>query len=430
MPRRRRAQASKAPTGQPTCAPRRPALVPRRTRSVQSIGGEPRSPASRSVARSPAATRVIEQRIGLVAPVHDQAVRVRALADAREPRSPPSRAPGPARPSARKGMLAGPSHARASRFADQACCVIEPVQSALVKGPGRRSAKLSPSVPVAQLDRVLPSEGRGRTFEPCRAHQIRSPASRRFAGLFRFDPPRGLMRHARRIRARRHPVRPAIRLLLVDDHPLVRDGLRARLEVVPGFEVVGEAGNADEAQAQLGRCSPTLVLMDVGMKGVNGIDLTAALLEREPALLVLMLSMYDNPEYVQRAMQAGARGYVLKDAPASEIIAAIEAVAGGGTFLSPAVSRAPVPQPGAAAAAVVARERDPVGPGARPVEQADRARDGRQRAHRRGAPPEHQAQAVAGRPGGADQVRRRARGQARLSVGLSSTCCRVPGPAA
>jgi len=131
----------------------------------------------------------------------------------------------------------------------------------------------------------------------------------------------------------------AIRLLLVDDHPLVRDGLRARLQAVPGFEVVGEASNAEEAHAQLGALQPTLVLMDVGMKGVNGIDLTSALLEREPALLVLMLSMYDNPEYVQRALQAGARGYVLKDSPASEIIAAIEAVAGGGTFLSPAVSR-------------------------------------------------------------------------------------------
>ena len=131
----------------------------------------------------------------------------------------------------------------------------------------------------------------------------------------------------------------AIRLLLVDDHPLVRDGLRVRLEAVPGFEVVGEASNAEEAHVQLGALQPTLVLMDVGMKGVNGIDLTSALLEREPSLLVLMLSMYDNPEYVQRAMQAGARGYVLKDSPASEIIAAIEAVAGGGTFLSPAVSR-------------------------------------------------------------------------------------------
>ena len=134
--------------------------------------------------------------------------------------------------------------------------------------------------------------------------------------------------------------RPApLRVLLVDDHPLVRDGLRARLEAVPGFEVVGEAGDAVEAQARVDALRPRLVLMDVGMKDVNGIELTAALLERQPRLLVLMLSMYDNPEYVQRAMQAGARGYVLKDAPASEIIAAIEAVAGGGTFLSPAVSK-------------------------------------------------------------------------------------------
>src|ERR1700761_5234616 len=145
------------------------------------------------------------------------------------------------------------------------------------------------------------------------------------------------------------PAASTIRLLLVDDHPLVRDGLRARLEAVPGFEVAGEASNADEAHAQLEGLRPTLVLMDVGMKGVNGIDLTSALLEREPSLLVLMLSMYDNPEYVQRAMQAGARGYVLKDSPASEIVAAIEAVPSGGTFLSPAVAkllfRVPAPAP-------------------------------------------------------------------------------------
>ena len=130
-----------------------------------------------------------------------------------------------------------------------------------------------------------------------------------------------------------------IRLLLIDDHPLVRDGLRARLSTVPGFEVVGEAGNAGEAVAQVEVLRPTLALMDVGMRDTNGIDLTAQLLASHPDLLVLMLSMYDNPEYVQRALQAGARGYVLKDAPASEIVTAIEAVTGGGTFLSPAVSK-------------------------------------------------------------------------------------------
>ncbi len=131
----------------------------------------------------------------------------------------------------------------------------------------------------------------------------------------------------------------SIRLMLVDDHQLVRDGLRVRLEAVPGFEVVGEASNAEETHALLETLRPTLVLMDVGMKGTNGIELAAALLKRDPALHILMLSMYDNPEYVQRAMQAGARGYVLKDSPASEIIAAIEAIAGGGTFLTPSVSK-------------------------------------------------------------------------------------------
>jgi DNA-binding NarL/FixJ family response regulator len=129
------------------------------------------------------------------------------------------------------------------------------------------------------------------------------------------------------------------RLLLVDDHPLVRDGLRARLSSLPGLSVVGEAGDAAEAEAEAEQCEPNLVLMDVGMRDINGIELTARLLARQPTLRVLMLSMYDNPEYVQRALQAGARGYVLKDAPASEIVSAIRTVADGGVFLSPAVSK-------------------------------------------------------------------------------------------
>ena len=130
-----------------------------------------------------------------------------------------------------------------------------------------------------------------------------------------------------------------IRLLLVDDHPLVRDGLRSRLGAMPDFEVVGEAGDAGEALALLDECAPQIVLMDVGMKEVNGIELAALLLARRPEVQVLMFSMYDNPEYVHRALRAGARGYVLKDAPASEIVAAIKAIAGGGTFLSPLVTK-------------------------------------------------------------------------------------------
>jgi two-component system nitrate/nitrite response regulator NarL len=124
------------------------------------------------------------------------------------------------------------------------------------------------------------------------------------------------------------------RLILVDDHPLVRDGLRARLEAVPGFAVVGEAGNADEAIALAAAHQPDLALMDVGMSGMNGIALAGVFHERFPEIRVLMLSMYDNVEYVTQAVQAGASGYVLKDSPATEIIRAIGAVLGGQTFFS------------------------------------------------------------------------------------------------
>ena len=123
------------------------------------------------------------------------------------------------------------------------------------------------------------------------------------------------------------------KVLLVDDHPLVREGLRARLSGVAGIEVVGEAGDAAQAFEQVDRLRPDLVLMDVGMKQVNGIELTTRLRERHPTLRVLMLSMYDNPEYVHRALAAGARGYVLKEAPSEEIVAAILAVAQGRNFL-------------------------------------------------------------------------------------------------
>jgi DNA-binding NarL/FixJ family response regulator len=118
------------------------------------------------------------------------------------------------------------------------------------------------------------------------------------------------------------PAPPGIRLFLVDDHPLVRDGLRVRLGSLPGLEIVGEAGSALDALALVETLRPDLVLADVGMKDMNGIELAGVLLARWPTLRVVMLSMYDNPEYVQRALQAGARGYVLKDAPAAEIVAA------------------------------------------------------------------------------------------------------------
>lgn len=130
-----------------------------------------------------------------------------------------------------------------------------------------------------------------------------------------------------------------IRILLVDDHPMVRDGLRVRLSAVPHFEVVAEAGDPDEAMRCLKESSPEVVIQDVGLKASNGLDLIEAMLNVAVDLRILVFSMYDNPKYVQRALQAGARGYVLKEAPATDIIAAIDAVASGGVYLSPAVSR-------------------------------------------------------------------------------------------
>ena len=130
-----------------------------------------------------------------------------------------------------------------------------------------------------------------------------------------------------------------IRLLLVDDHPLVRDGLKSRMATEPDIVIVGEAGDATEAMAALATCAPTLVLMDIGMKDVSGIELTAMVLQRAPQLAVLILSMYDSVEYAQRALQAGARGYVLKDAPSSEIVGALRTVAAGGTYLSALIAQ-------------------------------------------------------------------------------------------
>ena len=131
---------------------------------------------------------------------------------------------------------------------------------------------------------------------------------------------------------------PSIRLVIVDDHSLVRDGLRARLSVVPGLQVIGEAASGAEALLLAEADAPDLMLVDVGMRGMNGIELATALRERHPSIRVLMLSMYDNREYVLSAIRAGARGYVLKESPTEEIIAAISAVWAGGNYFSAQVS--------------------------------------------------------------------------------------------
>ena len=129
-----------------------------------------------------------------------------------------------------------------------------------------------------------------------------------------------------------------VRLVIVDDHALVRDGLRARLSVVPDLEVVGEAADGAQALQLAGEVAPDLMLVDVGMRGMNGIELAAALRERHPAIRVLMLSMYDTREYVLSAIRVGARGYVLKESPTEDILAAIRVVCAGGNYFSAQIS--------------------------------------------------------------------------------------------
>lgn len=130
-----------------------------------------------------------------------------------------------------------------------------------------------------------------------------------------------------------------VHIMLVDDHPLVRDGLRARLEAVPHFRVVAEADSGAEALALAGGTRIDLVLMDITMRDGSGIEATARLTANHPDIAILILSMHDKLEYVAQAMQAGARGYVLKDAPGRDIVLAIDTVMAGGIYYSAAVAR-------------------------------------------------------------------------------------------
>jgi two-component system nitrate/nitrite response regulator NarL len=122
-----------------------------------------------------------------------------------------------------------------------------------------------------------------------------------------------------------------LRLLIVDDHALVREGLQARLQSEAGISVVGEAASAAEALEVAAALRPDVVLMDVALRGTNGIEAARELLRREPRLRVLMLSMHDDPAYRRAAAAAGASGYVLKDSAASEIVGALRQVGAGGS---------------------------------------------------------------------------------------------------
>ena len=131
----------------------------------------------------------------------------------------------------------------------------------------------------------------------------------------------------------------AIRVVLADDHALVRAGIRSLIASIPGVEVVAEAGDGHELLALVAKLRPRIVLMDIAMPGLNGLEATARLARSHPETAVIILSMHVAEEYALQALRAGASGYVLKDADLSELELALNAVARGQTYLSPAMSK-------------------------------------------------------------------------------------------
>jgi DNA-binding NarL/FixJ family response regulator len=142
-----------------------------------------------------------------------------------------------------------------------------------------------------------------------------------------------------------------ITVLLVDDHPVVRDGLRGMLADEPGIEVVGEAGNGRDGVTAARRLRPDVVLMDLRMPGLDGVAATLAVRAELPGTRVLMLTTFDTDRDIQRAIAAGAVGYLLKDAPRAELVRGVRAAARGEAALAPTVaarlmahSAAPAPE--------------------------------------------------------------------------------------
>ena len=157
-----------------------------------------------------------------------------------------------------------------------------------------------------------------------------------------------------------------IRVLVADDQSLVRGGFRMLLADEPDIEIVAEASNGLEAVEKAARFNPTVVLMDIRMPELDGLEATRRILAADAAARVLILTTFDLEEYIYEALRAGASGFVLKDDPAEQLIAAIRTVAAGDALLSPAVTtrvieqftRIPRHQPSPAIAELSARELD------------------------------------------------------------------------
>jgi two-component system nitrate/nitrite response regulator NarL len=135
-----------------------------------------------------------------------------------------------------------------------------------------------------------------------------------------------------------------IKVLVVDDHPVVRKGLQSCLERQSRLKVVGEASDGEEALSKTRELGPDVVLMDISMPKMNGLAVTELMRKESPKVKVLVLSMHSNREYIFRIIQAGAHGYVSKEAKPEELLKAIEMVFAGETFFSPEIARAALNQ--------------------------------------------------------------------------------------
>ncbi len=130
-----------------------------------------------------------------------------------------------------------------------------------------------------------------------------------------------------------------LRVLLVEDHALVRAGMRALLQKIDGLEVISDVGDGWEAVKSVQTDAPDLVLMDIAMPGLNGLDATSRIVKESPNTRVILLSMHANEEYLQQALQVGASGYLLKGAELAELELAIRTVGKGERYLTPAVAK-------------------------------------------------------------------------------------------
>jgi DNA-binding NarL/FixJ family response regulator len=163
----------------------------------------------------------------------------------------------------------------------------------------------------------------------------------------------------------------SIRVVLADDHAIVRDGLRRILQETGDIEVVGEAGDGQEAVALAERLLPHVMLMDISMPALNGMQATRSIKARSPRVAVVFLSMHESEQYFLEALRCGAAGYVPKSAPASDVVDAVRAAAAGQVYLHPSVARfllhaflvsgTPSEPGGQAYAGLTPRERETLG---------------------------------------------------------------------